>query len=241
MTNKIKKLEHQIKKLEAKIKQMEEITVFNSITKNWLSWAFIFISIYCITPNQYGFGILSFFVMFFISYYLHVETHKKNTVFTLLHRYHHSNNNYFSHVTQCVLELCFPFFFLVIYSIFGTILLDKWIILFSVVFYSSIHNINYSYFHVNKIHSLHHTHPFTNYGPDVCDILFGTKHEGDPIENTNHYIPNIIVITLCILGLKQLCNHETFNTVCFKSISYFLISCVLIYLGASATIFYGFV
>jgi hypothetical protein len=232
------KLEKQIKKLEHKIKQIEEVTVGKSILTNIWSWVTIFIAIYCISPHQYGKGLLTFFILFFASYYLHVETHKVDTIFTLLHRYHHEHNTLFSHVIQYVLELCFPIVFLIIYSIVGTIFLDKWIILFSSLFYSTIHNINYGYLHVNNVHRLHHEHVMTNNGPDICDIIFGTKHPDDAIENTNHYIPNVIIITLCILWLKYRCLHEPFNTLFFTCCYYFLIFCFLCYLFVSIYLFY---
>jgi hypothetical protein len=48
-----------------------------------------------------------------------------------------------------------------------------------------------------------------NFGPDVCDVMFGTKHSSeDCVENTNHYIPNIIIITFIVLILKYVCRTE---------------------------------
>ena len=45
-----------------------------------------------------------------------------------------------------------------------------------------------------------------NFGPDICDILFGTKHSSeDCVENTKHYIPNILIITGIVLILQYLC------------------------------------
>jgi hypothetical protein len=232
------KLLNQIKKLEHKIKQMEEVTVGKSILENIGSWVTIFLAIYCISPDQYGKGILTFFILFFISYYLHIETHKKNTIFTLVHRYHHANNNFFSHFLQYALELCFPIVFFIMYYFFGTFVLDKWIILFSTVFYSSIHNINYGYLHINNVHRLHHEHVMYNNGPDLCDIMFGTKHPDDAIENTDHYIPNVIIMTICILFLKRMCLHEPFNTLFLKCACYFLFGCILCYIVASIFLFY---
>ena len=232
------KITKQIKKLEDQIKQMEEVTVGKSILTNIWSWVTILIAIYCISPDHYGKGLITFFILFFASYYLHIETHKVDTIFTVTHRYHHEHNNFFSHFIQYALELCFPTIFLIIYSIFGTIFLDKWIILFSTLFYSSIHNINYGYFHVNNVHRLHHEHVMTNNGPDLCDIIFGTKHLDDGIENTNHYIPNVIIITIGILMIKRICLHEPFDTLFFTYISYFLISCFLCYITASIVLFY---
>ena len=231
-------LEKKIKQLEHKIKQLEEVTVGKSILQNIGSWVTIFIAVYCISPDQFGKGLLTFFILFFLSYYIHIETHKKNNFFTILHRYHHENNNFFSHFLQYILELSFPVVFLIMYHLFGTIVLDKWIILFSTLFYSSIHNINYGCLRVNNVHRLHHEHVMTNNGPDLCDIMFGTKHPDDAIENTDHYIPNVIIVTICILGLKYMCLQEPIEKMLFKFVHYFLISCILCYLVASIILFF---
>jgi hypothetical protein len=127
--------------------------------------------------------------------------------------------------------------FLILYYIVGNIILDPWIILFSTLFYSSIHNINYGYLRVNNVHRLHHENVMYNNGPDVCDIMFGTKHPDDAIENTDHYIPNIIIITICILGLKYVCLQEPIKNMLFKFVHYFLIACILCYLVSSIFLF----
>ena len=85
------------------------------------------------------------------------------------------------------------------YYYYDTIFLDEWTLMFSTIFYSTIHNINYGYFRVNDVHSLHHKFPFTNVGPDLCDIMLNTKNKlNTTVENTNHYIPNIIIITILL-------------------------------------------
>ena len=63
------------------------------------------------------------------------------------------------------------------------------------LFYSSIHNINYSILHVNKIHENHHKDWTINYGPDICDVMYGTKENYEDLEDTSHYIPNLIICT----------------------------------------------
>ena len=229
----IKKLHKRIKKLEKKINHLENVTVFKSIRKNIISWVCIFIAIYFIS-NNYTTGLLTFFFLFIISYFLHIQSHEQKTFFTLAHQYHHANNNFYSHFIQYIIELGAPILFLFSYYLFGTIYFDKWVILFTAPFYSSIHNINYGYLKVNKVHSLHHSHPNTNVGPDICDILFGTKHPSDSnVEDTSHYIPNIIIIAICVILLKRYCNHDTL----FTCISYFLILCAIIFLIFSLVLY----
>ena len=60
--------------------------------------------------------------------------------------------------------------------------------------YCTVHNINYDYL-APVSHQLHHKDKTTNYGIDVWDIIFGTKHTGDGIEDINHYALNLGIIT----------------------------------------------
>jgi hypothetical protein len=218
----------EIEKEETK-KLNDKITIINSIKENYLSWICIFISIFIISPNNYFKGMITFFFILFLSYYSHISSHKYDNIFTILHRYHHNNNNFFSHFIHYTIELGFPGFFLPLYYLFGPLFLDEWIVMFSVLFYSSVHNINYGYFHVNNVHTLHHKHYLTNIGPDICDIIFGTKNPlNESVENTNHYIPNIIIITILILFIKYLYLNETYKNIIKKIITYFLLACLII-------------
>ena len=50
-------------------------------------------------------------------------------------------------------------------------------------------------------------------GPDICDILFDTKNQenidtDDYLEDTGHYITNIIVGTILVVFLKKICQNE---------------------------------
>jgi len=105
---------NKLKKLEDKIKRMEEVTVGKSIFKNIWTWITIFIAIYCIVPDQYEKGVFTFFILFFSSYYLHIESHKADNIFTIVHRYHHEHDNFLSHFIQYALELSIPTVFLII-------------------------------------------------------------------------------------------------------------------------------
>ena len=83
-------------------------------------------------------------------------------------------------------------------------LLDPWILAFYALMYVTIHNFNYSYWKVNQTHYKHHLNPFTNIGPDICDILFNSKAEDDEVEDTDHFIPNTIIVTAFLFAVKQL-------------------------------------
>ena len=49
----------------------------------------------------------------------------------------------------------------------------------------------------------HHININGNYFPDICDLLFNTKHNPSDVENTDHWIPNIIAVTLFVLFAKN--------------------------------------
>ena len=80
---------------------------------------------------------------------------------------------------------------------------------------------------------------YTNIGPDICDIAFGTKHpDSIEVENTNHYIPNVIIITMLILFIKYICNDNV-KDILIKTtliliplmVSFITISSVYIYIN----------
>lgn len=183
----------------------ENIKVVNSLKKNAPSWILILSTISIISYPNIFLGVLTFFVFIFIAYFFHVVAHVHKNIFSIVHHYHHENDNFFSHFIQILLELSIPYPFVIVTYFFGVKILDPWIILYFMLFYCSVHNINYSIFKVNGVHRLHHTEVNLNFGPDICDVMFGTKHSSeDCVENTNHYIPNIIIITGLILLLKYI-------------------------------------
>ena len=215
------------------------ITTFKSVKENYLSWIFIFIAIYLISPNHFFKGVVSFFFIFFLAYFVHVGSHFQVNYFTVLHHYHHDHSNFFSHFIQGVMELGFPSIFLILQYLYGTIFFDKWVIMLFVLFYTTVHNINYGYFRINNVHSLHHKNYFTNLGPDFCDVMFDTKNNlNETVENTNHYIPNIVIITGIILCLQYFYLNESFKNIFDKFICIFLLSCSALYFICSAYIYY---
>jgi hypothetical protein len=187
----------------------ENIKIKNNITKNLPSWLLIGITISIISYPSIILGITTFFFFMFIAYFYHVFTHVHKNIFSIVHHYHHENDNFFSHFIQIVLESTMPYPCVIMSLLFNIHIFDPWIILYFMLFYCSVHNVNYSIFKVNTVHSLHHKEVNVNFGPDVCDVLFGTKHYSeDCVENTNHYIPNIIVITGIVIILKYVCKDE---------------------------------
>jgi hypothetical protein len=175
----------------------ENITVMNNLKNNAPSWLLILSTISIISYPNIFLGVFTFVVFIFIAYFYHVVAHVHKNIFSIVHHYHHENDNFFSHFIQIILELSIPYPFVMLSYFFGISIFDPWIIIYFMLFYCSVHNLSL------------HTEVNLNFGPDVCDVMFGTKHSSeDCVENTNHYIPNIIVITGIVLILKYVCKTE---------------------------------
>ena len=174
-----------------------------------LSWLLIGTTVSIISYPNILLGITTFFFFMFIAYYYHVVTHVHKNIFSIVHHYHHEHDNFFSHFIQVVLELSIPYPFVMLSYFCNISIFNPWIILYFMLFYCSVHNINYSIFKVNSVHQLHHKEVNVNFGPDICDILFGTKHSSeDCVENTKHYIPNILIITGIVMIMKYICRTK---------------------------------
>lgn len=229
------------KDLKEKIKKRKErkerkqrknnLTILNSIKTNYLSWFFLFICITIISFPNLSIGFATFFVLLFSAYFWHAMSHV-NKYISIIHHYHHEHNNFFSHFSQMLIELSMgagPFFA----HQLGYKCFDPFIVIFFTLFYTTIHNINYGTLHVNQVHREHHEELFCNLGPDICDVAFQTKSERDQdVENTDHYIPNIIFITIFVLILQYVCKYDcVYNClIYFGNISYILIG---LFLGIS--------
>jgi hypothetical protein len=195
------------------LNKINKINVIESIKTNYLSWIFIILSIIIVSYPSVNAGFITFLIFLFLSYFVHLFTHRDKNIFTILHHYHHDNNNFFSHFSQILLELSLSSVVFILYYFnniyLGNNYIDIWTGLSYLLFYSSVHNYNYSQLRVNDVHYLHHKNMYTNIGPDICDIAFGTKNPNNKeVENTNHYIPNVIISTIFILFIKYLCINK---------------------------------
>ena len=186
--------------------------ITESILLNYKSWIILFICLYIICPENITNSISTFILLMIVTYLLHYSSHLETSYpYNIVHQYHHDHNNLFSHYIQIVLEFVVLSLFIVLKYIKFPLMhfINEWIILFVYFFYTTVHNINYSIYHVNHVHENHHKLLFKNMGPDICDILFQTKHEPENgLENTDHYIPNIIGITFLISIMQYLWNYN---------------------------------
>lgn len=167
--------------------------VFESLLLNYKSWILIFIVIFFLPhPHSIYQSYYTYFIMLFITYFAHLFSHIDSSN-SSVHLYHHQHNNFFSHFIQILLEFVTLLLILPISYFYPSLknYFNPWIIIFVYLFYTTVHNFNYSILHVNDVHEKHHENLTSNIGPDICDILFNTKMD-DSIENTDHYLLNII-------------------------------------------------
>jgi hypothetical protein len=208
--------------------EKNNITVFNSLKNNFTCWLIVIIAVIIVSyPNNFA-GIITFIGLLLTGYFVHRFSHDCRNIFTILHHYHHENNNFFSHFSQILLELSFIVSLVPAYYILGDKYISIWTAILFIIFYSTVHNYNYGQLRVNDVHFLHHQNIHTNIGPDICDVMFYTKHPTNTeVEDTTHYIPNIVIITLFICILKYLCSNNKVKDVLLNIYIVFSIFCVL--------------
>ena len=78
--------------------------------------------------------------------------------------------------------------------------IDMRVILLWALMYATAHNINYAIIKPT-VHKDHHLHDDTNYGLDIADIIFDTKHDLNDIEDHNHMSINLLIIAAIIVYL----------------------------------------
>jgi hypothetical protein len=164
-----------------------------SLLLNYKSWILIFIVIFFLPHTHSIFqSYFTFLAMLFLAYFSHFFSHIDPSN-SSVHLYHHQHNNFFSHFIQILLEFVTLLLIIPISYFYPSLknYFNPWIIIFVYLFYTTVHNFNYSILHVNDVHEKHHENLISNIGPDICDILFNTKMD-DSIENTDHYLLNIL-------------------------------------------------
>jgi len=175
-----------------------------AFSKNYLTFAFMFASCAFLCYENIILGLVYYIFCTHLSYIVHILAHENDSkTINVVHEYHHNYSDNYAHYLQILLELStsiIPIF--IIYIFTGRLYIkntfEPYVIFMFSLFYSSIHNINYSLLHVNKIHENHHKDWTINYGPDICDVLYGTKENYEDLEDTSHYIPNLLICTILV-------------------------------------------
>jgi len=214
------------------------INVLTSLKTNYLSWIVILLSISIVSQPFIAAGFITFFSLLLFAYFIHRGSHDFINVFTILHHYHHENDNFFSHFSQIILELSLGLLVVPLYYYLGDNYINIWTAILFTLFYSTVHNYNYGQLKVNDVHFLHHKEINTNIGPDICDIAFYTKNpKNTEVENTNHYIPNIIIITVLVLFIKYLVSNGVIKNISIN-IFYIIMTIFALFISISSIYLY---
>jgi len=228
--------------------------ILYSLKLNYKSWIFFMITIYLLSSKNYINGvfnlIFNFLIIYFGHYLLHVDLKKYRFLnfFKIIHEIHHKKHGWLIFFAEILLEFFsitfISFIKIFIQSIcninFFDVILNNVNIplnIFSFILYTTVHYINYSYLHVTNAHELHHIDYFKNIFPDFFDILFSTKYKDNYkdkdqsyIENTDHYIPNIIISTMIIYIFLYFYNNYNYKKT-FDYIFFFIYICVFMILS----------
>ena len=149
-------------------------------------------------------------VLYFWAYFIHIIAHNIFPM-TFFHGFHHNpkiNTTWYAELIETFVNifgsggLSLAIVNMLIEIIFKVKILDNDVLLFTTFLYTSFHMINY---HILKVptHVKHHEDVNSNFGPDIMDILFKTKQNGDNIEDMNHGVINVVIILSFILITKN--------------------------------------
>ena len=196
--------------------------IYKTITINYKTWLAFTVSAIILGGSNPFVSWISFFLIYIDTYVGHVLTHSEffgHSVFSIPHVEHHKpNSGKLEFVINCMMEFISVTFFIFIYGInkeFEIVhlaFIDEWIILFMYFFYTILHNINYGIYRPNLYHFKHHENTQTNYTPDFFDLLCETKNQDTPeVENTDFYLPNILVSFIIVFILKQ--KYKSFSNI----------------------------
>ena len=179
----------------------------NFLNKQFIPVFCFFVFAFLLTHKKYspiyiGFSI---FVIFYYSYFIHIAFHKLPDIINLHVNHHHNaeeNKIIINKILNFLLEFVTNIIFFVLFYYFQQItnihLAPNIIIFYYGFIYVTVHNINYSFFHVADEHVLHHKSTdddrvkTCNYGPDLADHIFNTNCN-ETFENYNHIIPNTLI------------------------------------------------
>ena len=147
-------------------------------------------------------SLISIFILFFYSYFIHFLFHKFPDIINIHMKIHHKKTNtlfekYINLLIETIVNILFFIIFYFLQKIINFEFVPTILIVFYGLIYVSVHIINYSIYHTTEKHIKHHTSSNSdnltkNYGPDIVDHLFGTNSD-NKFENYNHILQNILV------------------------------------------------
>lgn len=164
---------------------------------------YIFAMVLCRNESPFLIYINLCIITLFV-YFIHRVFHYVPYKINLHLKYHHTHNkdeikngNYkLIRMRNSIIETTVNIgFFVALYLIkkYFKLHFIKNILIFYVGFiYVTVHNINYSIYHLSKVHVNHHRYKDCNFGPDVYDHLFGTTKDKE-FEDMSHMLLNNVI------------------------------------------------
>jgi hypothetical protein len=139
------------------------------------------------------------FIIVSLNAYL-IHRYAEITGFSFLHKYHHDNNinkYWYAFFIETLINIIFAggIYLLILNYLSKTVILKPIPVLIWAIYYTSVHMYTYHTYNV-QTHKIHHSNQYYNFGPDLADILYDTKYEGDEFEDLNITMPNIVIIFL---------------------------------------------
>jgi hypothetical protein len=218
-----------------------KMKIINNLLINYKSFLLYIILSTIICNGDMIKGVICFIFIYTISYTTHLLLHVDFFYCSqaIIHFKHHE---YSESMLYFILNLMTEYYTFALCIVFKYILhdtqivnlyfIDKWIVMFMYLIYTTVHNFNYGYLKHNNYHVKHHEKMHTNIGPDIFDLICNTKNNDTPTdENMDHYIPNTILAFIIVALFKYFYNEQlksifTLSFCCIVCILF--ISCILI-------------
>lgn len=181
-----------------------------SLFINYKTWIALLISSYFVCDYKIFSGIFNYLLGLIYIYCGHVFYHSPcSTAWYYIHTYHHDQHDINGTLFEVIMEFTGTMMpIIVAYSLLKWKKIydgfNPYVYLFFALFYSTVHIINYTYLRCNNMHMEHHKNINGNYFPDICDLIFDTKHNPEDVENTDHWLPNIFGVTIFVLIIQRL-------------------------------------
>ena len=202
-----------------------------SLIINYKTWIALIISSFFVCDYNFFTGIFNYILGLLYIYCGHIFYHSPfSTVYYYIHTYHHDHHDVNGTLFEIIMEFTGTMMPIVIYYCVLNYkkfndYFNPYVYLFFALFYSTVHIINYTYLKCNNMHMQHHKNIDGNYFPDICDLIFDTKHDPSDVENTDHWLLNILFVTLFVEFLKGIYrkNEKIYNLKLLSFIFYGLL------------------
>ena len=162
------------------------------------------------SDKKYFKGLLSLFIVSWVTWYGHYALHKyPNTPMAKFHKLtHHSEfgKTFWGKFLEYTINEIWTFgggilwlFILLLKNITGVYWLNPWVIMWWTISVPLVHEVYYHQTTTPNIHDIHHKHHLTSLHPDIWDIILKTKKDNTPIEDETSIA--MVMLVWCIIYL----------------------------------------